>query len=311
MNKKNGGNVPVCNDERTRYVPVGCGNCIECRKQKARNWQIRLQEEIRHDNTGKFVTLTFSNESIKKLTTEIKGLTGYELDNEIATLATRRFLERWRKKYKKSLKHWLVTELGHNGTENLHMHGIVWTTANLNEVEKYWKYGHIWKGKRNKQGGLENYVNDKTISYTTKYVSKMDKVHREYKSKILTSPGIGAGYTTRPDFNANKYNGKQTKEYYTTRTGHKIALPTYFRNKRYSEEEREQLWLNTLDKQERWVLGQRINISQGDNKYYQALKEAQQKNKRLGYGNDEKNWERKNYENQLRQMKINERLKKG
>ena len=33
-NKKNGGNVPPLNDERTLYVPVGCQNCIECDKQK-------------------------------------------------------------------------------------------------------------------------------------------------------------------------------------------------------------------------------------------------------------------------------------
>ena len=46
-NKKNGGVIPPVNDERTLWVPVGCGKCIECRKQKARNWSVRLQEEIR------------------------------------------------------------------------------------------------------------------------------------------------------------------------------------------------------------------------------------------------------------------------
>jgi len=106
-NKKNGGNIPPVTDQRILLVPAGCGKCIECKKQKSREWQVRLQEEIRHNNKGKFVTLTFSNESIKELAKEIK-LEGYELDNEIATLATRRFLERWRKKYKKSVKHWLV-----------------------------------------------------------------------------------------------------------------------------------------------------------------------------------------------------------
>ena len=33
-NKKNNNNPPEITDERVKYVPVGCGNCMECRKQK-------------------------------------------------------------------------------------------------------------------------------------------------------------------------------------------------------------------------------------------------------------------------------------
>ena len=46
-NKKNGWSVPPINDQRVRYVPVGCGKCMECRKQKAREWQVRLQEDLK------------------------------------------------------------------------------------------------------------------------------------------------------------------------------------------------------------------------------------------------------------------------
>ena len=35
-NKKNGGNIPPVIDQRTIYVPIGCGVCIECRKQNHR-----------------------------------------------------------------------------------------------------------------------------------------------------------------------------------------------------------------------------------------------------------------------------------
>ena len=111
-NKKNGGKPPRIQDNRTKYVPVGCGKCMECRKQRARNWRVRLMEEIRHDNRGQFATMTFSDESLIALEHEIKqeqNIDGYELENEIATLAVRRFLERWRKQYGKSLKHWLVS----------------------------------------------------------------------------------------------------------------------------------------------------------------------------------------------------------
>ena len=108
-NKKNKNNPPEITDERVKWVPVGCGNCMECREQKKREWQIRMNEEIKHDRTGKFITLTFSNEELDKLIQE----TGIQESNAVATIAVRRFLERWRKKYKKSVKHFLITELGH------------------------------------------------------------------------------------------------------------------------------------------------------------------------------------------------------
>lgn len=272
--KKNGGIVPAVLDERTLWVPVGCGNCLECRKQKARQWQSRLLEEIKTNKNAKFVTLTFSDQSIAELT-ENETLEGYALDNKIATIATRRSLERWRKKNKKSVRHWLVTELGHNGTENIHLHGLIWSDNTI-EIEEIWKYGYVWIGK---------YVNEKTINYIIKYVTKQDEKHKHYKSKILTSAGIGNNYVNNniiADWHNNKYKEKNTIETYRTRNGNKTALPIYWRNKIYSEEEREKLWIEKLDKNERWILGQKIDISNGDERYKKVLKQAQIKNKRLG-----------------------------
>jgi len=92
-NKKNGGNIPEMKDKRVAMVPIGCGECMECVKQKANNWIVRLMEDIKTYKNGKFITLTFSNESYAKLAGLCKG-EGYTLDNNIATLAVRRFLER-------------------------------------------------------------------------------------------------------------------------------------------------------------------------------------------------------------------------
>ena len=254
-NKKNGGNIPPVKDERVKYVPIGCQNCMECRKQKQRGWQVRLLEDIEHHRNGKFITLTFSNESYADLAEECKGIEGYELDNAIATLAVRRFLERWRKKYTTSLRHWLVTELGHQGTEHVHIHGIIWTNEPLTEVEEKWKYGFMWKGDEERK---LNYVNACTVNYITKYISKVDLDHMYYKSIVLTSAGIGREYTKNWSSTQNKYKGKETIETYRTTTGHKIAMPIYWRNKIYNDQEREQLWLYRLDKNERWVCGEKI-----------------------------------------------------
>lgn len=300
-NKKNGGVIPAISDNRVLAVPVGCGQCIECRRKKTREWKVRLLEDIKHEKNAVMVTLTFSNQSIKKLYTDkkIEGLKGYDLDNGAAKLAVRHFLERWRKKYKKSLRHWLITELGHEGTENIHLHGIVWT-KNKEDIEKIWKYGYVYIGK---------YVSERTINYITKYVTKVDFEHKYYKPIMLTSAGIGREYTKTLNYELNKYKeGAETRETYITRDGIKLALPIYLRNKRYSEEEREKLWLQKLDKQERYVLGQRIDINKGTEHYEAVVKEARLKNERLGYGTSIKNYSQEKYEEQRRTLLQNQRM---
>ena len=66
-NKKNKYNPPQLKDERIKYVPTGCGKCIECLKQKAREWQVRLQEEIKTDKTGLFITFSYSDKWLNQL----------------------------------------------------------------------------------------------------------------------------------------------------------------------------------------------------------------------------------------------------
>ena len=94
-NKKNGGMPPICKDRRLYYIPTKCGCCIECRKEKQREWRVRLEEELR-SNYGYFITLTISPEAIKELEKHT-GLIWKLNPNEIATKALRLFLERARK----------------------------------------------------------------------------------------------------------------------------------------------------------------------------------------------------------------------
>ena len=107
ITKKNGGEIPLCRDERQRWINVPCGQCFVCRKRKAREWKLRLTEEFKVDKNAKVVLLTFSNQAYndiiagydlrgRKIRDELK-LSGYELDNEVARIAVKQFRERWRK----------------------------------------------------------------------------------------------------------------------------------------------------------------------------------------------------------------------
>lgn len=324
-NKKNGGNPPKLTDERLRYVPVGCGNCIECRKQKARDWQVRLNEEVRHSKNSNFITLTFNEPSLKALTEEVNKSKKYHAleENEIAKIAVRRFLERWRKKYKKSLKHWLITELGHTGTERIHLHGLIWfndtydivnnrtgeiTTLKLTresfkqELETIWNYGFTDTGQ---------YVNEKSVNYIVKYMTKIDSKHKGYKPKILCSAGLGSKYLERIDSRINQFNGTETKDYYKTKTGIKLALPTYYKNKIYTDEEREELWKNRIDTGIQYICGEKFKTDIDDKKLTQIYEYFRLKNKRLGYGDDSKDYNIETYKRSRKYEKQRNRKNKS
>lgn len=297
-NKKNKGVVPKMNDPRVQYVPIGCGSCQECMKKKARDWTVRLEEELKYQYLigvkGYFVTLTFSEESLVELEEELREdgctLEGYDLENEIAKKAVRRWSDLVRKKNGRSVKRWLVTELGGTNTERIHLHGIVWTD-DITNITEDWKFGYSDPGK---------FCNERTVGYIVKYLFKQDGIHKEYKPKIFCSPGIGGSYK-RPE-RYHKFQGKDTNELYRNRKGFKMALPIYYRNKVFTEEEREKLWLQKLDEQVRYIDGVKVDISEGEEVYYEVLKLAREKNKRLGFGDDSINWDRRIYERQRRKL---------
>ncbi len=316
--KKNGGIVPKCPDNRLKTVPVPCGNCMECRKKKKNEWQVRLLEEIKENKNGKFVTLTFSNQQLKKHEELVpKGIKGYARENAAVSIAMRRFLERWRKSEGKSVKHCFITELGHNGTERIHLHGFLWTDKTNDFIARKWRNGRIsigdqkyyvniiTKGKQEhvivKEGsGTESYVNDESVRYITKYVNKIDKDHMYYKSKMYVSNGIGKAFINGSLAKYNKYKGKRTWEKYTQRDGSQLGLPKYYREKLYTEEQREQLWLNKIDDKIKWVDGIKVDISDHLEVYYTLRNAARHKNHRLGYGSNYKDTVREYLENQRR-----------
>lgn len=295
-NKKNKGIIPSYSDERVKYVTIGCNQCIECIKKNGRDWTVRLYEEIKHNTNCKFVTLTFSNESLEKIS---KILKPNATDNDKAGYAIRHFLENWRKKYGKSLRHWLITELGHNGTERIHIHGLLFTDE-IEEIKSKWFYGYSYVG---------SYVSQQTVNYIVKYITKKDFDHMNFKPQIFSSAGIGSNYLNNRnkienqihyDVIDNKLVTDRTNEMYRNAQGYKIPLPIYFRNKIYSERDRENLWLDKLDKQTRFVMGIKVDVSthEGEIMYSKLVKQARIKNKKLGYKDidwNEDDYTRKNH----------------
>lgn len=271
--QKNHGFVPVLKDERKRFIQIDCGNCYQCRKKAYNNWRIRLLEDFKYDlSEKKFVTLSFSPEALNKLTHE----TGLEECNAIATLAMRRFLERWRKKYKKSVKHWFVTELGKESSERIHMHGIMWTDKSEKEISKIWGYGNADIGYK---------CDGSTVTYISKYMMKTDIKHPGYKSIVLTSPGIGKAYIERRGRVDNAFRKEKTNLRYREANGTETGLPQYYKRKLFSESQRNFLWTVALNKNEAYLNGRTylLNLPWEERLYNQAIRKEREKSERLGY----------------------------
>lgn len=295
--KRNGYNPPPLLDERLKYVPTKCGKCIECRKQRQREWIVRLSEELKEDNQCLFVTLTINDYYLDKLKEK-----DWETDNDIATKAVRRFLERIRKEKGKSIRHWFVTELGEDNGR-IHLHGITWCSKET--VEKHWKYGFIYIG---------DFVNEKTIFYITKYMLKINEIDKNFIGKVLCSKGIGAGYIKSLNAKRNRYKENDTKESYKLRNGIEIALPQYYRNKLYNEEEKEKMWIEKQESGYRYLMGEKVS-TENEQEYNQLLEYYQEQGKRL-WGDNVEEWDKQRHINTLRKMrkarqKAVEKLKKS
>lgn len=293
-NKKNNYNPPECTDKRLLLVPIGCGNCIECREQKAREWRIRLAKEIEQHKYKYFVTLTFSPEKLEKLTKELH----ITECNAVAAIAVRRFCERWRKTHKVSIKHWLITELGQESTERIHLHGILFPQEELtNEtLARYWKYGNCDTGE---------YVNMRTINYIVKYVTKIDNTHKNFKAQIFCSAGLGKAYLKEfYTHEKHKYRPHKTQEFLLLPNNTKVNLPIYYRNHIFNESTREQLWKDRLDKNIIYVRGIpcKVTNEEEQRKYMRLLREQQRLNEEIGYGTDGNEWKAQDYNITLRML---------
>lgn len=287
-NKKNGGVIPAVSDNRVLWVTAACGKCFECRKQKARAWQVRMSEELRENPNAIFVTLTISDESFEYIMDKYQ----IETNEECCKKMVRLFLERIRKETKKSIKHWFITEIGHERTERYHLHGIIWGIGIEEIVRRNWKYGFVFIG---------SFVNEQTINYVVKYMLKKDKDHKEYNPTVLCSAGIGAGYLNRKDSKLNKFKGMNTNETYRLRNGTKLNLPIYYRNKIYTDDEREKLFIQKIDKGDVWICGEKIKID--DQEAYKEILEYHQKEKQKLHGDDPQEWEVAKYLRRLNKQR--------
>jgi hypothetical protein len=220
------------------HIPVGCGRCPTCKRNRINQWVFRLLEEERECCSSYFVTLTYKDTNLNYTTN------GYPtLDKRDLQL----FFKRLRKKQPEhKIKYYAVGEYGSkgeawNGAGRPHYHIILLNVIDIEYIAESWKKKDS-NGNYDMIGTIDiGQVSGASIAYTAKYI---DKPHRipthELDDRVPEfshmSKGLGKNYIARM---GDYHRGNIDRMYLTTISGHKIPMPKYYKERLYTEEERE------------------------------------------------------------------------
>lgn len=152
------------------YLNVPCGKCFSCKRARMLAYKIRLLSEVEHSSNSSFVTLTFDDYHLTRFK-----------DNPNRAICL--FLDRLRKSLGTCVRHWFTAEFGTKNTKRLHYHGLLFDlpgTFDLDKLQSLWKYGITHLG----------YVNDKTVPYLCKYLTK--SLPGKKSPRIISSKGVGS-----------------------------------------------------------------------------------------------------------------------
>lgn len=227
----------VRNDMTMEQIPVRCGKCPPCLKARVSGWSFRLQQEEKQSDSALFVTLTYSTENVP--ITPKGFMTLRKRDVQL-------MFKRIRKARPKNAKPVVYYYCGEYGGKTMrpHYHLIVFNVDHQ-EIIDGWSYTTS-KKKDAKRYALGNVhfgeVNGASISYCLKYMQKEGRIPlhanddrlKEYSNM---SKGIGANYLTPQMV---RYHKKVLTRVYCTMEGNvKIPMPRYYRDKIYTENEKE------------------------------------------------------------------------
>lgn len=258
---------------KTERLWVPCGKCNFCLQNKRNEWAFRMAYELKRSRTAVFITLTYDQES---LPLEQIGKFGYMVlvkkDLQVFLKSLKQYQSRYIKRQPKEarlkLSAWKIRyyAVGEYGTrlQRPHYHAIIYNL--LNEVTEKLELGMIWDKGRIHFGS----VTDASIQYTAKY--QIDKTNNDNfldvrpKPFALISKGIGGDYVAK----RGQWH-REGERLYCSTNGVKVRMPRYFKDKIFTQEERNKLGKKAAEEQE--IREEKIMVDMGLDRYNEMLVE--------------------------------------
>lgn len=193
------------------FVYVACGQCLQCRIQKTRQWSLRVQQEANYWKESVFVTLTYSPEYIPNPPT-------------IAVRELQLFFKRLRKNSRKKIAYYACGEYGEKN-DRPHYHAIIFGVSPREKklLQDCWQKGFVNLGivTYDSIRYVAQYIDKKFISIETKEVYQRFGLRQPFQ---LVSKGLGLRWAME-----NKEELKQNG--FMLHNGHEVGLPRYYKDK--------------------------------------------------------------------------------
>lgn len=238
----------IVKDKIKGDIPVPCGRCYACVMRRISGWHFRLSNELKYAKTATFLTLTYNDDFLPASVDGEMTLHKPDLQN---------FFKRLRyyqdKNQKNAIRYYAVGEYG-SKTDRPHYHAILFN-ADYDMCVNAWRSDErilVW---RNKKGVLTpgykkvsrslgnaffGDVTDQSIGYVTGYIQKsFYKTWEDSRQPPFAcmSKYLGINYLSPSVYRWHKED--LTNRMYVNYDGKKLAMPRYFKNLIYDDQERE------------------------------------------------------------------------
>lgn len=203
-------------------VPVPCGRCPPCKKNRVNGWVFRMLQQEKVSTSAHFVTLTYDTHNVPISQNGYMTLLKKDFQD---------FMKRLRKICGDAkLKYYAVGEYGTNNNRP-HYHAIIFNCPDPLYYDQAWGLGSMHVGS----------VSGNSIAYTMKYIDKHYKkrLHarddREFEFPLM-SKGLGKNYLS--DEIVKYHQSDISRLFLTKEGGFKIAMPRYYKEKIYTDDQR-------------------------------------------------------------------------
>lgn len=213
------------------YNSVPCGRCIHCLQRKSREWIFRIKEELKSAVSAYFVTLTYADENLPIVgfkSDQIPNLSKQDLRDYIRSLRK----QQAKQGDKTTIRYFACGEYG-TLTRRPHYH-IILLNSYQKLIQDTWIKGTVHVGT----------VTSDSIAYNTKYLLKENASWEDQMTKEIPgwqrsfsamSKGIGKNYLKPETIRHHKAN--LDSAHLTDAQGYIYAMPRYYKEKIYTEEE--------------------------------------------------------------------------